>query len=222
MGFACVALAQRSSIKLIAEVPVHFGLGYEGQISKHFSVGSSMGVFTSPHSTIIIGYLKFIGTNENLLILIEDAFQVGFVGEVNVNYNFKRNYIGTFGQIIGVQAGNASATIVEDYFETRMSDYPIKSGKANESDRFLTFRTRLYQVGLLFGHRFPIKERFEIDVELGLSTNISSKSKLYSEKRDLSTLNERMNEELVEYYKDYAIIPSFGLMFVYKLKKSEN
>ena len=221
-GFSYGALAQKSSLKLIAEVPVHFGLGYEGQISKRFSVGTSVGVFTSPNSTIVIEYLKFIGTDEELLLIIDDAFEFGVVGEVNINYNIKRSYIGVFTQVIGVKAKDASAALVENYYDIKMSDYPLLNAGLS-SDRYLTFKTRLYQAGLLVGHRFPLKgDRFEIDVEMGLSANFASKSKIYSEKRDLSTFNDRFNEELVEYYKKYAFIPSCGVMLVYKLKPNEN
>jgi hypothetical protein len=223
IGFSSVTFGQKSSLKLIAELPIHFGIGYEGQISKRFSVGSSIGVFTSPNSDIIIGYLKFLGTDENLLLVIDDAFQLGIVGEVNINYNMKRSYIGAFTQVMGVQASDASAVLVENYFDIDMNDYPLFNAGVSSTDKHLSFRTRLYQVGMLLGHRFPFKDnRFEIDVELGLSANVGSKSKVYSEERDLSKFNERFNEELVEYYKKYAFIPSMGVMLVYKLRKSEN
>ena len=88
LGFSHKTLAQRSSIKVIAEVPLNFGIGYEGQISKHFSVGGSVGVLTSPNSDLIITYLRFIGTDEKLVLMIDDAFQLGVVGELNFNYNF--------------------------------------------------------------------------------------------------------------------------------------
>jgi hypothetical protein len=222
-GFSCVTFAQKSSLKLIAELPIHFGIGYEGQISKRFSVGSSVGLFTSPNSDIIIGYLRFLGTDENLLLIIEDAFQLGIVGEVNINYNIKRSYIGAFTQVMGVQASDASAALVEDYFDIDMNDYPLFNAGVSSTDKHLSFRTRLYQVGMLFGHRFPLKgDRFEIDVEMGLSANVYSKSKIYSEERDLSKFNDRFNEELVDYYRKYAFIPSIGVMLVYKLKPNEN
>ena len=36
--------AQQSSLKVMAEVPVQFGLGYEARLSSHFSVAFSAGV----------------------------------------------------------------------------------------------------------------------------------------------------------------------------------
>jgi len=223
IGFSQGAFAQRSSLKVIAEVPLNFGIGYEGQISKHFSAGGSVGVLTSPNSDLIITYLKFIGTDEELVLMIEDAFQLGIVGELNVNYNFKRNYVGIFAQAIGAQAGDVSSELVEDYFGTSIEDYPLLNGATNLSEKNLTVRTRLYQAGMLYGRRFPLKnKRLEIDVELGLSANIGSTSKFYSENRDYSELNERFDVVLDDFYKAYAFIPSLGVTFVYKLHKPEN
>lgn len=221
--FSYAAFAQKSSIKVIAEVPLHFGLGYEGQVSKHFSVGGSVGVMTAPNSTLILDYMRFVGTDELLVLLLEDAFKLGIVGELNFNYNFGRNYVGAFGQIIGVQAGNASMAVVEDYFNTNQQDYPFRPGKAGTSDKYVTVRTRLYQAGALIGHRFPFKDsRFEIDLEMGLSANIGSKSKMYSENRDLTKLSDRFDSTLNDFYHQYAFIPSIGVLFVYKLKANEN
>jgi len=221
VGFSNVALAQKSSLKLIAEVPLHFGIGYEGMVSKRFSAGGSIGVLTSPNSDLIIKYLEFIGTDERLVHLIDDAFQLGVVGELNFNYNFKRNYVGVFGQVLGAQAGDASVSIMEDYFKVNVNNYPRINGSSG-TERYLTIRTRLYQAGILLGHRFPLKGRFEIDTELGLSGNVGSKSKIYSVNRDYSELSERFDNSLDDFYKQYAFIPSFAVMLVYKFKKPEN
>jgi hypothetical protein len=217
------APAQRSSLKFAAEFPLHFGIGYEGLIGRGVSAGGSMGVMTSPNSDLIISYLRFIGTDEELVLIVEDAFQLGIVGEINLNYNFKRNYIGIFSQVIGAQGGDVSAELLEDYFDVELDDYPVKPGGSTAQERNLKLRTRLYQLGLLYGHRFPLKDnRFEIDVEVGLSANLGSVSKLYSDNRDLSELNERLNFELKTFYQEYAFIPSVGVMFVYKFARGRD
>ncbi len=218
-GFSYLAPAQSSSLKLIAEVPVQFGIGYEGQISKRFSVGGSLGVLTRPNSNIIIEVLRFIDVDEPLVLIIEDAFQLGIVAEVNANYNFKRNYVGVFTQMIGLQAGDASPTLVQDYFKVDLNDYPLLAGKTNIAEKNLKCRTRLYQAGVLFGHRFPLKgNRFVINAELGLSANIGSTSSVTGENHDLSRLNDRLNVSLDTFYKEYAFIPSCAVMLVYKLR----
>jgi hypothetical protein len=218
-GFSHVTLAQQSSLKLIAEVPVQFGIGYEGQVSKHFSVGGSLGVLTKPNSNIIIEVLRFIDVDEPLVLIIEDAFQLGIVAEVNANYNFKRNYVGVFTQMIGLQAGNASPALIDNYFQVDVNNYPVLAGKTNIAEKNLRCRTRLYQAGLLFGHRFPLKgNRFVINAELGLSANIGSTSSVTGENHDLSRLNDRLNVSLDTFYKEYAFIPSCAVMLVYKLR----
>ncbi|HEY5822762.1 MAG TPA: hypothetical protein VIT44_00260 [Cyclobacteriaceae bacterium] len=223
IGFSYAAVAQRSSIKVIAELPLHFGIGYEGQVAKHFSIGGSVGVMTAPNSTLILDYMRFVGTDELVVLILEDAFKLGIVGELNFNYNFGRNYVGVFGQYIGVQAGDASMAVVEDYFNTTQQEYPFRPGKAGTSDKYVTVRTRLYQAGVLFGHRFPFKgSPFEIDLEMGLSANIGSKSRMYSENRDLEKLSARFDSTLKDFYHQYAFIPSIGVLFVYKLKANEN
>jgi hypothetical protein len=223
VGSFHAAVAQRSSVKAIAEFPLHFGIGYEGHIGKRFSVGGSMGVLTSPNSDLIITYLRFIGTEEELVLMIEDAFQLGIVGELNVNYNFQRNYIGMFFQAIGAQAGDVDPQLVQDYFDVDLQDYPLKPGGTSGPERNMTIRTRLYQLGLLYGRRFPLKDkRFEIDAEVGMSANVGSASKVYSDNRDFSELNERINIELKTFYKEYAFIPSLGVMFVYKFARARD
>jgi hypothetical protein len=218
-GFHHGTLAQTSQLKLTMEVPLQIGVGYEGQVSKRFSVGGSVGVLSSPNSDIIISYLKFIGTDDDLVLMIDDAFQLGIVGKVYVNYNFGRNYVGAFALAVGAQAGNVSTMLIENYFNVSLQDYPLLNGKVNSPEDYLRVRTRLYQAGFLFGHRFPLKNnRFEIDAEMGLSGNIGSTSRIYSENRDLTTLSSSLNSSLKEFYKDYAFIPSVGVMLVYKLK----
>ena len=223
LGFYSVTFAQRSSLKVIAEVPLHFGVGYEGRIAGGFSAGGSLGILTSPNSDLIITYLRIIGTDEELVLIIDDAFQLGWVGEINVNYNFKRNYVGIFSQAIGAQAGDVDSELIEDYFGVELDDYPVRPGGSSAPERTLTVRTRLYQLGLLYGRRFPLKDkRFEIDAEVGLSLNIGSTSKVYSDNRDFSALNERINVALQGFYNDYAYIPSAAVMFVYKFARARD
>jgi hypothetical protein len=222
VGFYQETLGQRSSIKAIVEVPLQFGVGYEGRIGGRFSAGGSIGVLTAPNSNIILEYFKWIGIDQKLVAIIDDAFQVGVVGKGYVNINLGRNYFGVFGQAIGATATDVNPALYEDYFNVKMTDYPYLAGKTGVTEKNLLVRTRLYQAGVHFGHRFPLKnDRLAINVEVGLSANIGSKSSVESEVRDLTKLNELFDKSLGAYYRDYAYIPSGGIMLVYKLKKSE-
>lgn len=216
--FHC-AKAQQSSLRLSAEVPVQFGLGYEGKISKRFSVAVSAGLLTQPNSTIIVNVLNELGTDEEITLMIEDAFKFGVVGELDINYNFNRNYVGCFVQVIGLHAGETPTSLIEDYFGTSVNSYPVKRGKTQSVEKYLKLNSTLYQAGILYGRRFPLKnKRFEIDAEFGFSANVGSNSTLSSDVRNLSTLSTAVDAELSGYYASYAFVPSLSVALVYKLR----
>jgi hypothetical protein len=210
--------AQHSSLKLKIQVPVQFGIGYEGRLSKRFSFQASAGLLTQPNSTLIINTLDALGTDPQVVMMIKDAFQFGFVGEGGLNYNFGKNYVGAFFQMIALHGGDAPTAIVEDYFNTDVSNYPARKGRSASSEKYLHLKSTLYQAGLLYGRRFPLKnKRLEIDAEFGISANLGSQSKLSSDTRDLSALSKVANTELAGYYSDYAFVPSLTVCLVYKL-----
>ena len=146
--------------------------------------------------------------------MIKDAFRFGLVGEGGINYHFRRNYVGTFVQVIALHGGDASTALVEDYFNTSINSYPTKMGRAQTNEKYLNLKSILYQAGILYGRRFPLKnKRFEIDAEFGMSANVSSKSELTSEVRNLATLSTVVDKELASYYSKYAFVPSLTVLF---------
>ena len=214
------ALAQESSLKLLAEVPLQFGIGYEGKISNRFSVALSAGVLTQPNSTLIVDVLDAFGTDDAITIMITDAFKFGVVGKTGVNYNFKRSYVGGFFEIIALQAGDTPRTLIESYFGTNVNSYPARRGRGQSNEVYLRLSSTLYQGGILYGRRFPLKNKqFEIDTEIAVSANLGSKSKLTSEYRDLATLSKEVDTELSGYYSSYGFVPSLAVAFVYKFNK---
>jgi hypothetical protein len=213
------SFAQQSALKLTAEAPIQFGFGFEGKISQHFSATISAGLLTPPNSTLIVNVLEVLGTDEQITLMINDAFKFGFVGKSGLNYNFKKNYVGGFIQLIALQAGDTPTELVESYFGTSISSYPSRRGKTT-TEKYLHLSSTLYQAGVLYGHRFLLKNKqFEIDAEIGMSANIGSTSKLTSDVRDLTTLSKVADEELAGYYSDYAFIPSASIAFVYRFRK---
>lgn len=213
-------VAQQSAVKISAEVPVQFALGYEGKITKRFSVALSAGVLTEPNSTLIVNILQAFGTDEEIALMIEDAFKFGLVGEAGLNYNFKRNYVGAFFQVIDLHAGDTPQSLVENYFGTSISSFPVKRGRTPSTEKFLSLTSTLYQGGILYGRRFPLKNKhLEIDAEFGVSANITSKSELTSDVRNLTTLSETVNAELAYYYAEYAFVPALTVSLVYKFRR---
>lgn len=206
-----VETAAQQRIKALAEIPVQFGVGYEGNVSKRFSISVQGGVLTNPNSDLIINVLEKFGTDPDIILIIEDVFKFGLVGEVGVNYNFGKNYVGVFSQFINLRGKGTTPDPIEEYFDTT---FPLFPGNPDNID--LKMRSSLLQGGVLYGRRFPLKnEHFEIDLEFGFSANLWSKSTLSSERRDLTEISERLDEELDYYYSRYAFVPSLSVIFVY-------
>lgn len=203
-------------IKVLAEVPVQFGLGYEVNVGKKISLSAQAGVLTEPNSTLVINVLEKFGTSPEIIELIQDSFKFGLTGEAGANYNFGKNYVGAYSQFINLRGKGTAPDVVEEYFDENFSLFPIKPG-SDPDDRQVSIRSSLIQVGILYGRRFPLKnEHFEIDAEFGISKNIWSKSKLYSENRDLSEMDDEVDDTLQYYYSKYGYIPSLTVAFVYK------
>ncbi|MEO7992528.1 MAG: hypothetical protein ABI663_23455, partial [Chryseolinea sp.] len=200
-----------------AEIPVEFGIGYEGKISKHFSINLQAGLMTNPNSTIIIDVLEVLGTDQQITLMINDAFKFGTVGKLGLHYNFNRNYVGAFCQVIALHGGDTPTDLIESYFGEDISMYPVKRNRTSTNEVYLTLKSTLYQAGVLYGRRFPLKDkRFEIDTEFGVSANIGSKSTLTSENRSLEALSVEVDDELKYYYSHYAFVPSLTVALAYK------
>jgi hypothetical protein len=71
--FPFVLSAQKHTIKALAEVPVQVGVGYEGFVSKRFSISVQGGVLTEPNSTLIINILEKLGTTPEIIDIIEES-----------------------------------------------------------------------------------------------------------------------------------------------------
>lgn len=211
------AYAQQSALKVQAEVPLQFGIGYESRLSNRFSFSLQVGLLTQPNSTLIVNILEAMGTDEQIALMIDNAFDLGVVGEAGINYNFRKNYFGTFVQIIGLQAGDTPTELIETYYGEDISSYPAKRRNIQTEEVTLSLRSTLVQAGVLYGRRFPLANKhFEIDAEFGISANIGSQSKLNSNDRDLQALSAEVDDELHYYYSHYAFVPSLTVALAYK------
>lgn len=209
--------AQHGSIRIFAEVPVAFGIGYEGSLSPRLSLTAQAGILTDPNSTIIINLLETLGTSKSITLMIDDAFKFGIVGKLGLNYNFGRNYAGAFGEIIGLHGGDTPSALIETYFGEDLSQYPLKRSRGNTTEPYLTLRSTLYQAGILYGRRFPLRNRhLEIDAEVAISGNITSSSALHSEVRQLDKLSAEVDTELRSIYSQYAFLPSLSVGLAYR------
>lgn len=208
--------AQEHSIKALAEVPVQFGLGYEYRTAKKVSFSVQAGVLSEPNSTLVIHILEKLGTTPEIIDIIEDSFKFGLVGELGANYNFGKNYVGAYSQFINLRGKGTAPDPIEEYFDENFSLFPLQPG-SDPDDRQVSVRSSLIQVGVLYGRRFPLENKhFEIDTEFGVSKNVWSKSRLYSNNRDLSEMDNEVDKELDYYYSRYGYIPSLTVALVYK------
>ena len=210
-----ILFAQQHSINALAEVPLQFGVGYEGHVSKRFSISVQGGVLCEPNSTLTIYILEKFGTTPEVIDVIRDSFKFGLVGELGVNYNFGKNYVGTYGQFINLRGRGTAPDPVEEYFDKNFSAFPVKPG-SDPDDRQVSVRSSLMQIGILYGRRFPLKNKhFEIDAEFSASKNIWSNNRLTSDNRDLQEMDDEVDRKLDYYYSRYGYLPSLTVAFVY-------
>jgi hypothetical protein len=217
---ALPVFAQQSSVTLLAEVPVQFGIGYEGKLSERFSVSLQGGVLSEPNSSIIIAVLGEFGTDEEIVLMIENAFKFGVVAEAGVNYNFRRNYVGIYSQMISLTGGDTPTDLIETYFNEDIDSYPARRGRTSSKEVFLTLKSTLYQVGILYGRRIPLSTRLSFNAEFAISANVGSKSNLNSDTRELDALSSEVDEELDGYFSSFAYVPSISIGLCYALRKN--
>ncbi|MEQ9440046.1 MAG: hypothetical protein RIG62_13405 [Cyclobacteriaceae bacterium] len=214
-GLAQPELYPLHRLKVAAEVPVQFSLDYELSFTRRLSTQLQLGLLSEPNTNLILSTLEALGTDELVILMIEDAFQSGWVMEGGVHYNFGRNYTGLFIQQLRLNGKDTPQDLVETVMDTEISDEPGRSRRGNASEATLTLKSNLWQAGLLYGRRFPFKDgHSEINLEVGFSKNIGSSSSLYAEGRNLNALSKSVDIYLDNIYHDYAYIPSFTVAFV--------
>lgn len=72
--------------------------------------------------------LEEFGTTPKVIEVIRESFKFGLVGELGVNYNFGKNYVGTFRQFINLRGRGTAPGQVEEYFDENFSIFPVKPG----------------------------------------------------------------------------------------------
>jgi hypothetical protein len=173
---------------------------------------------TQPNSDIIIEVLDQLGTDAETVELISETFKFGWVAELGVNYNFRKNYIGLFTQGIWLKAADTPTAIVESYFNVDVSTYPVKRGRTGAADVTVLLQSRLWQAGLLYGRRFgKAEKKISWGMEAAFSVNVASRSSISSETYTLESLSAVVDQELDYYYSNYALVPSVCVYMAYKL-----
>ena len=204
---------KKHTVNIHWEVPVQIGLQYEYTFSKKLSAYLQVGILRKPNSTIVLNTIDALGTDEQIVDLIESAFQSGLVFKQGINYNFKKNYIGFFFQQILLTGNDTPSDLVGVLLNEDLNTLPRKRGRSGPIDRTLTLHSNLIQLGLHFGRKFPLKSDFYLLTEAAISFNITSSSSIESSQLELSSLNAELDNLLNDTYSSYAHIPSikFGI-----------
>ncbi|NQZ77422.1 MAG: hypothetical protein HRT61_15175, partial [Ekhidna sp.] len=75
---------------------MQIGLQYEYLFSEKISAYLQVGILREPNSTIILNTVEALGTDQQIMELIESAFQSGLIFKEGINYNFGKSYAGLF------------------------------------------------------------------------------------------------------------------------------
>ncbi|MEP4531963.1 MAG: hypothetical protein ABJ004_02680 [Cyclobacteriaceae bacterium] len=204
--------------KLNVETPIQYGLGYEGRIYKNWNGVFQVGFLTEPNSTLVLNVLESFGVEQSVVLMIEDAFESGLVLEQGINYNLKRSYFGIFAQQYFLRGSDTPTELVEDAMGEDLSQYPRLQNRINSNDEAIELKSNLYQLGVLYGYRLPLKNQLELNFELAISVNLGSQSSVSSDERNYNDLSKRMDVYLGDIYRRYGYVPSITVAFVRKFR----
>lgn len=211
-------LRAQISLRVGTDVPIQYAVGADWQFHRHFSVGAKAGVLTAPYSNAILGLLAAFGTDQIYVDLIDEAFQLGTIGELSANGHFGKNYAGLYGQTVMLRAGDAPKALMEAALGVTIPNPGIGP---NAPALELALTSRLYQIGARYGRRFPISEQFELRAEIGVSKNIGSVSKIYTNSRSTDNLNALIDSEFKPIYSSYAYLPALSIYAIWNLTKAK-
>jgi len=213
--------AQTASLSLGTQVPLQYQTAINIRPIKQFSAGFGYGILTKPYDGVILDILGMFGTEEELLQIIDCAFDKGKILQGDVNFHFKHNYFKAFGQRIQLDAGTTTTELLE---EKSQLDFTIFSLMPWWDPLSINIQSTLYNFGIGYGHSFPIKkvEGLSINLEFNFSKTFTSKNTMSSnyENLDKTTQIQNLYQEIDTYlnndiYTQYVFVPSFNVFLTY-------
>ena len=222
-AFALAKAQQRDTCtihraRLNVEIPIQYGLGYEGRIYKKWNGVFQVGLLTKPNSTWVLNVLESFGVEQSVVLMLEDAFESGLVLEQGINYNLKRSYFGVFAQQYFLKGSDTPTEFVEEAMGEDLSQYPRLQNRLNSNSSTIELKSTLYQMGILYGYRLPLKNHLELNFELAMSANLGSESSVSSDERNYEELSRRMDVYLRDIYSRYGYVPGITIALVRKLR----
>lgn len=207
------------NLGILAEIPVMFGLGYEYKTSSPISISLQAGFLTEPNTSLILISMETLGTNSDVVLMIEDAFESGLVLDAGVRFNYRNHFAEIFVQQFFLVGKDTPKELVENALGIsffRLPSFPV-SGVLPPAD--LTLRSQLTQPGIMYGYRIGLFGNNEIILTAGISMNIYSNNSLASERWNLSSVNDNLNNYLKDIFTTYAYIPSISLIYQIPLSR---
>jgi len=200
------------------DIPLQYAIGYKYVPEKGLGAGLKFGVLTEPYSSIIVAVMEAVGTKKTIVDITREGFKLGLVLDGSASWNWGKNYAGANVIYVNLQAGEAPMDVVSTNYGGNYTLFwePIFLTNSSETTQ-IDLRSNLLQLGAHYGRRVLLKENLELHLEIGLSANVGSSNRFSSDFPYPQSLYDSMDEDLQNSYRKYAIVPTLGAHFVYKL-----
>lgn len=208
--FTCNLLqAQKSNVIMGTKVPLNYTLGFGQQVYSGLSLNIHAGILTKPYDQAIVEIMKTLGADKALANTIGEAFTIGYNIQPSVKYSLGKYYIGLSYAYYSLWANDVSRESIEDYYGVSLPFRPLRT---NTFD----MNSRLHNTGVYFGRSFNLDSpEWSLDLELGIHKTFSSANKLHADYGELTTVNNLIDNELDEVYKQYGYLASLNVFIVY-------
>jgi hypothetical protein len=223
-GFVFTTFGQTASISVGTQIPLQYQAIVNVRPIKNFSASFGYGILTKPYDGAILDILRLFDTDEQLLNIIDCAFDKGIILETNLNYHFKRNYFKVLGQKINLQAGTTTTELLE---EKSQLDFSIFGAFQFLNPLKIDIESKLFNLGIGYGRTFPIKniEGLSVNLEFNISKTFGSKNTMSSNYTNLDKTNKiqdlyieidkYLNDEI---YVKYVYVPTFNVYLTYTFR----
>ena len=210
-----------SRFGIVAETPLMYGLGYEGNFHQNFSVSLRYGFLTQPNINILLWGMEQRGTDSTAINILREAINFGQVASFGVNGLYKGFYAGIYGQYIYLKGEETIGNLADNAIGVDINTLILQAGNPLLLALFnpnspLIIKSTLWQFGGRLGKRFNLNEKWDLHVEIAYSMNVSSTSVLESESAIIEAFTDQVAEFVDEIYKEDADILGVNLGLMYK------
>lgn len=224
-SFGYSTKAQEKNYILIgSDIPIQYAVGYEYCPTRWVGFQGKAGLLTTPYDKAILGIMELLGTDPGVVNMIDGAFQVGGIGQANINFHAKKWYYGIQGQFIALSAGDVPANLVANYYGYNFNPITaVTSALAPQVD--ITMRSNLLQAGVCIGRKIEVIKWGEVRFEFSIGKNVWSGTSVdvsnitgtvFGIQHSEKYLSNELSNELNTIYKKYAYTPSLNIYWVFK------